>query len=80
VIAYGRARHARLAAAHTAADREMFQRQIDATDAQINALVYALYGSTEEEIRIVEGAWGRGIRQSQFPNGINLHLCQLISA
>jgi hypothetical protein len=34
--------HKRCAAAHTAADREMFQRQIDATDAQIDALVYAL--------------------------------------
>jgi len=31
------------------------QRQIDATDAQINKLVYELYGLTEEEIRIVEG-------------------------
>jgi len=36
--------------------RELYQRQIDATDAQIDALVYALYGLTEEEIRIVEGA------------------------
>jgi hypothetical protein len=32
-----------------------FQRQIEATDGQINALVYELYGLTEEEIRIVEG-------------------------
>jgi hypothetical protein len=29
----------------------MFQRQIDATD----ALVYELYGLTEEEIKIVKG-------------------------
>ena len=36
-------------------DREMYQRLIDATDAQIDALVYALYGLTEEEIKIVEG-------------------------
>ena len=41
--------------AQTAADREMYQRQIDATDTEIDALVYALYGLTEEEIRIVEG-------------------------
>jgi len=45
-----------LSAAHTAADREMYQRQIDATDTEIDALVYALHGLTEEEIRIVEGA------------------------
>jgi len=32
----------------------MLQRQIDATDAQIDALVYELYGLMEE-IKIVEG-------------------------
>lgn len=32
------------------------QRQIEATDRQIDALVYGLYGLTEEEIAIVEGA------------------------
>jgi hypothetical protein len=31
------------------------QRQIDATDKQIDTLVYELYGLTEEEIKIVEG-------------------------
>ena len=31
------------------------QRQIDATDRQIDQLVYELYGLTEEEIKIVEG-------------------------
>ena len=31
------------------------QAQIDATDRQIDQLVYDLYGLTEEEIRIVEG-------------------------
>ena len=31
------------------------QRQIEATDQQIDALVYRLYGLTEEEIAIVEG-------------------------
>jgi hypothetical protein len=29
---------------------------IEATDGQIDALVYKLYGLTEEEIRIVKGA------------------------
>ncbi len=50
-----RALHKQRATARTAADRELYQRQIDATDAQINAVVYALYGLTEEEIRVVEG-------------------------
>jgi hypothetical protein len=30
-------------------------RQVEATDASIDKLVYELYGLTEEEIRIVEG-------------------------
>lgn len=30
------------------------QRQIDATDKQIDALVYELYGLSEDEKRIVE--------------------------
>ncbi len=34
------------------------QRQIDATDRQIDRLVYELYGLTEEEVGIVEGATG----------------------
>jgi len=33
----------------------MIQRQINATDRQIDKLVYELYGLTEEEIKIVEG-------------------------
>ena len=32
------------------------QRQIDATDAQIDKLVYELYGLTDDEIKIVESA------------------------
>jgi hypothetical protein len=31
------------------------QRQIEATDRQIDRLVYGLYGLTAEEIAIVEG-------------------------
>ena len=31
------------------------QTIIDTTDAEIDAMVYALYGLTEEEIKIVEG-------------------------
>jgi hypothetical protein len=36
-------------------EQELLQREIDATDAQIDRLVYDLYGLTEEEIKIVEG-------------------------
>ena len=41
--------------ARTDHERTALQRQIDTTDKQIDALVYELYGLTEEEIRIVEG-------------------------
>jgi type I restriction-modification system DNA methylase subunit len=34
----------------------LFQRQIDATDKEIDKLVYELYGLTEDEIKIVEGS------------------------
>jgi len=36
--------------------KSIIQRQIEATDAEIDRLVYDLYGLTEEEIAIVEGA------------------------
>ena len=36
-------------------DKTLLQRQIEATDAAIDALVYELYGLTGEEIAIVEG-------------------------
>jgi hypothetical protein len=45
--------HKRLAAA-PASDHELYQRQIDATDREIDKLVYELYGLTEEEIGVVE--------------------------
>ncbi len=44
-----------LAAANTAHEKTALQRQIDATDHQIDQLVYELYGLTDEEIKIVEG-------------------------
>jgi hypothetical protein len=31
------------------------KNEIDATDKEIDKMVYALYGLTEEEIKIVEG-------------------------
>jgi hypothetical protein len=36
-------------------DRELYQRQIDATDREIDRLVYELYSLTPDEISIVEG-------------------------
>jgi len=50
--------HKQLAAAKTPTDKTAIQRQIDATDRQIDRLVYELYGLTDEEIRIVEEATG----------------------
>lgn len=37
-------------------ERTAIQRQIEATDRQIDRLVYKLYGLTEDEIKIVEEA------------------------
>jgi hypothetical protein len=48
--------HRQSAAAKTPDEPARLQRQIDATDRQIDRLVYELYGLTEEEIRIVEGS------------------------
>jgi type I restriction-modification system DNA methylase subunit len=47
--------HKQLSAAKSEAQKEVIQRQIDATDREIDRLVYELYGLTEEEIKIVEG-------------------------
>ncbi len=47
--------HPKLAGARTPQEKTALERQIAATDAQIDALVYALYGLTAEEIAIVEG-------------------------
>jgi hypothetical protein len=46
--------HKQLQEGHTPHDETALQRQIEATDRQIDALVYELYGLTEEEIEIVE--------------------------
>jgi hypothetical protein len=47
--------HKDLPKAKTPHEQESLQRQVAATDKAIDALVYELYGLTEEEIRIVEG-------------------------
>ncbi len=44
----------KLHSASIPSEKEMLQRQIDATDQQIDKLVYELYGLTDEEIKIVE--------------------------
>jgi NOL1/NOP2/fmu family ribosome biogenesis protein len=46
----------KLAEANTEHDRNVLQRQIAATDGQIDRLVYELYGLTEEEMAIVENS------------------------
>ena len=46
--------HKQLPNAKTGHDKTHIQRQIDATDRQIDRLVYELYGLTEEEIAVVE--------------------------
>ena len=48
--------HRQLTAARTPQEQTALERQIDATDTQIDRLVYDLYGLTEDEIKIVEAA------------------------
>jgi type II restriction/modification system DNA methylase subunit YeeA len=40
--------------ARTPQEKEMIQREIESTDRAIDALVYELYGLTEDEVKIVE--------------------------
>jgi hypothetical protein len=47
--------HGKSSAATMPADKKLHQRQIQASDAEIDALVYGLYELTEEEVAIVEG-------------------------
>jgi len=46
--------HKQLSSSMADHEKTVIQRQIDATDQQIDQLVYELYGLTEEEIRIFE--------------------------
>ncbi|MEW5966418.1 MAG: N-6 DNA methylase [Pseudomonadota bacterium] len=52
--------HEQLAAAKTAHNKILIQRQMDATDRQIDALVYELYGLADDEIRIIEAGKAPG--------------------
>jgi hypothetical protein len=47
--------HKRLSAAKAPPEKTSLERQIAATDGQIDRLVYDLYALTEDEIKIVEG-------------------------
>jgi hypothetical protein len=47
--------HKQLADSMSVAQKEIIKRQIDATDREIDQLVYELYGLTKDEIKIVEG-------------------------
>ncbi len=53
--------HKRVAAEQVPHTKTMLQRQIEATDKQIDALVYELYGLTEEEITVVEQEGDRNL-------------------
>lgn len=44
----------KLHSATVPSEKEMIQRQIDATDQQIDNMAYDLYGLIDEEIKIVE--------------------------
>lgn len=46
--------HKKLVAEQTPHIKTVLQRQIEATDRQIDALVYELYGLSDEEIAAVE--------------------------
>ena len=48
--------HQQLAATRTPQEKAVLERQIAATDGMIDRLVYELYGLTEAEIKLVEGA------------------------
>lgn len=49
----------RLSEARISREKSVMRRQIEATDRQIDRLVYELYGLTDEEIEVVEGATAR---------------------
>ncbi len=48
--------HQRLSAAKTPQEKTALERQITAADTQLDRLAYDLYGLTQEEIKVVEGA------------------------
>jgi type I restriction-modification system DNA methylase subunit len=53
--------HKQLAAIDSESGKAVIQRQIESTDAEIDQLVYNLYGLTAEEIEIVENSTAKGV-------------------
>ena len=51
--------HRRLPSVSTDHEKTLLERQIEATDRQIDTLIYELYGLTGDEIRIVEAGVGK---------------------
>lgn len=51
--------HERLATAESESRKTVIQRQIDATDTEIDRLVYDLYGLTADDIAVIEGGTGQ---------------------
>jgi hypothetical protein len=47
-------------------DKELYERQIKVVDAQIDRLVYDLYGLTEEEIKVVDGEFKMSALQEKL--------------
>jgi spore coat polysaccharide biosynthesis predicted glycosyltransferase SpsG len=45
--------------AKTDQEKWLVQQEIEATDVKIDALVYDLYGLTEEEIQVIEESVGK---------------------
>jgi len=61
--------HQQLSKAKTPHAQTSLQSQIDATDRQIDQIVYELYGLTPEEVRIVEAATGLASKSSEDEAG-----------
>ena len=57
--------HERVVTSRDTGEQQRLQRLIDATDQQIDALVYELYGLTAEEIAIVEGSGEKSVENGQ---------------
>jgi hypothetical protein len=61
--------HKHLSAAKTPQEQTSLERQIAAADAQIDRLVYDLYGLTPEEIKIIEASIAANRQENGSPVG-----------
>ena len=62
--------HKALSSAGPEHERTLLARRIEATDRQIDRLVYELYGLTEEEIGLVEGKADEWLPGEHFPKTV----------